>query len=209
MVSGQHMRHEKRKGMSGGARAAASAVLLLVIVGVVVLATSPSGCQSNGSIATTSDEEVQRELTARATDGTVIEKVTIDGRTFNLELVADAPSRLRGLGGRTEIAADGGMLFVFPESRGLAFVMRDCLVAIDVIFLDSEGVITAMHTMPPEDPKRDDETDFMYENRLKRYSSRFSAQFAIELAGGTKDGLNIKIGDRIALDVARLKRLAK
>ena len=41
-----------------------------------------------------------------------------------------------------------------------------------------------------------------YENRLKRYSSRFDAKFAIELKGGTLTGLSIKPGDQIDLDPA-------
>ncbi len=211
MVEGQHIRRVSGKKVNGVARAAATLVLLLVIVGVVVLSTGPSGCQANhdSSIATTSDAEVQRALTQRATNGKVFEQVKIAGREFWLELAADHPTRLRGLGGVTEIARDGGMLFVFPDARGRAFVMRDCLVPIDILFLDKDGYITAMHTMPVEEPQGEDESDFEYEDRLTRYSSRLAAQFAIEIRGGLKDELKVNVGDRIPLDVARLKKLAR
>jgi hypothetical protein len=43
---------------------------------------------------------------------------------------------------------DGGMLFVFPEPRMLSFWMYECLIDIDVIFLDASGTVTAIHRMP-------------------------------------------------------------
>ncbi|MBX3365362.1 MAG: DUF192 domain-containing protein [Phycisphaeraceae bacterium] len=145
------------------------------------------------------------------------ERVTLGGKTFLLELAADDATRVRGLSGRDEIAADGGMLFVFPRSQRLEFVMRDCLVDIDIIFVDGTGRITAMHEMKVEPPRREDEpkTDDprldRYEARLPRYSSRYDAQFAIELRGGTIATLSPRpeAGERVNLDVVRLKRLAR
>jgi uncharacterized membrane protein (UPF0127 family) len=182
---------------------------LVVLVAAIVLATTPIGCRSSGpdQIATTTDEEVGRVLGARAEGGP--EEVTIHGQTFTLDLAADNPTRMLGLGGRESIPENGGMLFVFPESRGLRFVMRDCPVPIDVMFLDPTGVVTAVHTMPPEEPQGPEETDFMYESRLAKYSSRFPAQFAIELKGGRIAELGVEPGDTIDLDLERLKRLAR
>lgn len=204
MADGPNM---KRKGSHMTRVIAGSA---LVILGVAIfLATTPIGCESNGSdsLATSTPEEVDRILTARAPEGK--ELLEIKGKVFTLDLAADNPTRMLGLGGRDSIPEDGGMLFVFPESRGLRFVMRDCPVPIDVAFVDARGVVTAVHTMPPEEPQRDDETDFLYEDRLAKYSSRFAAQFAIELKGGKFDELGVKAGDTIDLDLARLKRLAR
>ena len=148
-----------------------------------------------------------------------VESIKISGEWFHLELAADQPTRVRGLGGRDYLAPDGGMLFVFPQPQVLQFVMRDCLVPIDVIFLDATGRITAMHTMPvepPEPPQAEDETDEDYRSRriayelaLPRYTSRFSAQFAVELAGGTLDRLGLEPGQKLDIDLERLKTLAK
>ena len=204
MASGPNM---KRKGSHMTRVIAGSALVILFVA--VVLATTPIGCQSSGpdSLATSTPDEVDRILTAKADGGP--EVVKIKGKTFTLDLAADNPTRMLGLGGREVIPEDGGMLFVFPESRGLRFVMRDCPVAIDVAFLDPEGVVTAVHHMPPEEPQGPEETDMLYENRLAKYSSRFAAQFAIELKGGKMEELGIKAGDKIDLDLARLKRLAR
>lgn len=147
------------------------------------------------------------------------ERVTILGNTFTLELAADDASRFRGLSGRSDIPADGGMLFVFPD-RDVAeqsFVMRECPVDIDIIFLSPAGRVTAMHSMKAEEPRRADEPEPLvpggfdaYEARLKKYSSQGAAQFVIELRGGTLASrlAALKAGDKIEMDYRRLVDLA-
>ncbi len=152
------------------------------------------------------------------------EKVTVGGKTFTLELALDDQTRFRGLSGRTHIDADGGMLFVFPSARNSYFVMRDCPIPIDIIFLDPTGRVTAAHKMEPEEPRGADEKELSapypgapewtwvnekYEDRLKHYPSRYDAQFVIELAGGTLDSLKLREGDQVKLDVAALKKRAR
>ncbi|HZW11347.1 MAG TPA: DUF192 domain-containing protein [Phycisphaerales bacterium] len=151
----------------------------------------------------------------KSSAATNVESVMIDGEWFHLELALDPASRFQGLSGRTHIDEDGGMLFVFPRPAVQAFVMRDCPIPIDIIFLDPAGRIVAMHQMTVEEPRREDEPETgngatdKYEQRLKRYPSKFAAQFVIELAGGTLDDLEIAEGDLIKLDTEGLKARAK
>ena len=135
-------------------------------------------------------------------------QVVIDGRTFYLELALDEPSRVQGLSDRDFIAPDGGMLFVFTNSAVRQFVMRDCLVDIDIIYLDAAGRVVESHQMVVQ-PRNEGESDFAYEQRLQRYSSRFPSQFVIELAGGTLDEIEVKAGDKPECDLEGLKRRAR
>jgi uncharacterized protein len=135
--------------------------------------------------------------------------VNLDGTNYTLDIVADDATRERGLGGVSSLPENGGMLFVFPNSQKRAFVMRDCLIDIDIIFLDPVGRIVAMHHMPTETPKTDQETPQMYENRLTRYPSRFSAKFAIEIMGGRLERLNLKEGQQIQLDLEYLDSIVQ
>ena len=148
------------------------------------------------------------------------EKITIKGTTYTLELAADEQKRTKGLGERTELPEKGGMLFVFKRAATKQFLMRDCYMDIDIIFLDANGRITAFHHMPKEAPRGADEgvvgdwdprkpANRRYESRLKRYSSRGAAQFVIELAGGELEKLKPKVGEKIELDTDRLKALAR
>lgn len=136
-------------------------------------------------------------------------RITLDGETFELEIAADDASREQGLSGRESIDEDGGMLFVFPNAQVRRFWMKDCLVDIDIIYLDGRGYITAMHRMKAEPPRRDGESETAYENRLPLYSSVLPAQFAIELRAGWLDELDLEVDQRVDLDTDRLKRLAR
>lgn len=153
-------------------------------------------------------------------------KVTLGGRAFFLELAIDGETRFRGLSERTHIEEDGGMLFVFPASQVQVhgFVMRDCPIPIDIVYLDSAGRIVAFHEMKPLPPRAVDgsegragpEARFVdrrdnkkYEDRLVQYSSRFPTQFVIELKGGTIAPLKLKEGDKVEFDVEGLKKRAR
>lgn len=137
----------------------------------------------------------------------MIERVIIAGNSFNLEVAADSYSRIRGLMERASIEEDGGMLFVFKNEQAQQFWMGYCLFDIDVIFLDANGVVTATHEMKSELPIGDDESEISYRARMADYESVLPAQFAIELLGGWLARLNVNSGDKIALDLQRLKRL--
>ena len=151
-------------------------------------------------------------------------KIKIDGTEFELEMALTDETRFHGLSGRTEIPEKGGMIFVFQRPISTGFVMRDCPVPIDIIFLNAGGRITAMHAMQPEPPRSDAEkanlppfmgapewawTNPLYEGRLKKYPSRASAQFAIELKGGTLAKMNLKPGQLIEFDREALVKKAK
>jgi uncharacterized membrane protein (UPF0127 family) len=135
--------------------------------------------------------------------------VVVAGETFHLEPALDDVARTRGLMGRTEIPAGGGMLFVFPDARMQSFWMKECVVDMDIIFLDARGTVTAVHRMTIEPPRRDDETEREYERRLRRYTSVVPAQFVIELRAGTADRLGVRVDDRVPLDLPRLKAMAR
>jgi hypothetical protein len=137
------------------------------------------------------------------------EIVRIGGELFSLEPAFDDAARTRGLMDRDEIPRAGGMLFVFPDAQVRRFWMENCLVDIDLVFLDPRGRVTATHRMKREPPRRADESEDAYRARLPTYSSVHPAQFAIELATGSIARLGIRFEDRIELDLARLKGYAR
>ena len=137
------------------------------------------------------------------------ERVVMNGHTFWLEPALDEPTRVKGLGGRQSIAADEGMLFVFPRPAQLSFVMRDCFTDIDIAFLDPSGRVVATHEMKVEPPKGPQESQADYEQRLKQYPSRYASQIVIEVAPGVLKRLNVKPGDLVQLDAEGLKKRAR
>jgi hypothetical protein len=208
-----------QKQVNMGTILAVAAVFVLGVIGVMIGFGQPSTGKS-GSTAGSGKEETPKTA-----------PVVIEGRRFTLDLALDQETRFRGLSGKTEIKEDGGLLFVFPRVYpSLDFVMRDCPIPIDIIYLDAAGRIVSWHKMVPEPPRTEQEqptppkdasgkehpevpkwqwVNDAYEARLKKYPSKFSAQFAIELRGNTLDGLKLKAGDKVEMDVAGLKKLAK
>jgi uncharacterized membrane protein (UPF0127 family) len=137
------------------------------------------------------------------------ESITLDGRTFSLELANTPAGRQRGLMYRETIDPEGGMLFVFPYISVRAFWMGWCLTDLDIIFVGPSGRVTATHQMKEEPPQQPGETEQAYRDRLPDYSSRMPAQFAIELAGGTLDSIEVAFGDQLDMDWVRLAREAR
>jgi len=131
-----------------------------------------------------------------------VQRVEIGGEVFELELALTHATRFRGLSGREHIAPDGGMLFVFPREAERAFVMRECLVPIDILFLDPRGRVLNTHAMQVEPAGTP-------ESQLKRYASKGKSSLVIELAGGTVDRLGVEAGNTIALPTLELKRRAR
>lgn len=139
------------------------------------------------------------------------ETVRIKGEEFQLRLSVDDVSRERGLKHETSIPDHGGMLFIFPDGKvGMqSFWMHECLVDMDLMFLDRRGIVTATHRMKVEPARREGESETAYQQRLRKYPSGYPAQFAIELKAGTLDRLNIRVDDRLELDLPRLKGMAR
>lgn len=135
-----------------------------------------------------------------------VEEVYLADRLFELELALTPDQRAQGLMGREFMADDEGMLFVFPDEppypAEVSFWMKDCLMPIDIIFIDREGIVSAIHEMQPPEPGTPDED-------LPVYSSSGPVQFAIELRGGLASELGLEVGDFIELRREFLMDLAQ
>jgi len=132
--------------------------------------------------------------------------VEIAGELFELELASDPATRMRGLGGRLSLPHNGGMLFVFERRRVLAMVMRDCVIPLDVAFLDPAGRVLAIHEMSVEPPRGPNESRRDYDSRLRIYPSVLPALFAVETAGGRMRELGLEVGEQLVFDAAGLAK---
>lgn len=111
---------------------------------------------------------------------------TRDGGThrFTVELATTADERGQGLMYRRELAADHGMLFVYPRPRDVAMWMKNTYLPLDMLFIDAAGRVVriAEETVP-----------------LSRevISSGERVLAVLEVPAGTAERLGLAPGDRV------------
>ena len=111
----------------------------------------------------------------------------IGPQNFSLEIADNVYLLGKGLSGRKELCSKCGMLFIFPFEAVQTFWMKDTLIPLDIIFINSNGQITKIVTAQPETNKNDFE--------LTLYQA--SAKYIIEVNAGTSEKIGLKIGDQI------------
>jgi uncharacterized protein len=75
-----------------------------------------------------------------------------NGESLSLRIADSESERTQGLSGVNDLAADEGMLFLFPEHRTQGFWMKDMLISLDIIWIKDQKVIGMELGVEPEDP---------------------------------------------------------
>jgi len=75
--------------------------------------------------------------------------VVLDGHKISVE-IADSPiERQQGLMYRESLCDDCGMLFIFEMEANYSFWMKNTLIPLDMVFIDSEmNVVDVLHAQP-------------------------------------------------------------
>ena len=110
---------------------------------------------------------------------------TSSGIEIRVEVADTSRKRSLGLGKRTELKKDWGMLFVFENSKKHRFWMKDMQFDLDIIWLDNYRIVHILRNVQPvisgekptilEPPK--------------------PANFVLEIASGRASELGLKQGD--------------
>ncbi len=112
--------------------------------------------------------------------------VTRDGvrHDFMVEMALTADQQTVGLMFRPSVPADGGMLFDWGAPRDSAMWMRNTITSLDMVFINADGTIRriAERTVPLS---------------LASIESRGPVRATLELAAGTAQRLDIRVGDKV------------
>lgn len=136
--------------------------------------------------------------------------VKIGGEWFTLETAYTLEKRAKGLMHRESVPENGGMIFIFNDARERSFWMKNCLVDIDILYLDRANRILTAYRMKAQPPQGEDESELEYEDRIRRtgdYPSNGPSQIVIELKAGKIAELGLRRGQKIDLDPDHLKTL--
>jgi len=116
-------------------------------------------------------------LTLTKSDGSFIKKIDI-------EFAEDDYERETGLMHRSSMKSLQGMLFIFDEERLQNFHMKNTLIPLDLIFIDSnKKVVSFAENAKPLD--------------LTSLPSQVSAKYVLEINGGLSEEWIIEIGDTV------------
>lgn len=123
------------------------------------------------------------------------DRVCFDGTCFQVEVATTEAQRTQGLMHRAALPADTGMLFIFGAERPYSFWMKNCLISLDIIWMDySRRIVHIEQDVPP-----------CQEEPCPSYRPAGSALYVLEVNAGTTAQLGIAVGD---LAEFRLKSLS-
>ena len=112
--------------------------------------------------------------------------ITRDGtrHEFLVEMAIEPSHQMIGLMFRPSVGANEGMLFDWGTPRESAMWMRNTITALDMVFITQDGRIhrIAERTVPLS---------------LATVESRGPVRATLELAAGTAERLNLRVGDRV------------
>ncbi len=115
--------------------------------------------------------------------------IILGGKKVLVEIADNEQERATGLMHRTSLPENQGMLFVFDSSYPYAFWMKNTLIPLDMIFINSENKIIDIVTAPPcgADP-------------CPTYSPREPARSVLEVNAGFSRNNNISRGDIVQIE---------
>ena len=145
------------------------------MLGMAAAALALTACSGTGAAGGTASAE-QSEAGLDLIPLTITQGPNV--HRFTVEVARTPEEQAQGLMFRTELGADRGMLFPFPQPKFAAFWMRNTLIPLDMIFVRTDGTIDriAENTVPQsEEP----------------VASGGEVAAVLELAGGTTARLGI------------------
>ena len=111
---------------------------------------------------------------------------SVIGRIF-VEVPDDREEFARGLMFRNHLPWNAGMLFAFDEEEIRRFWMKNTLIPLDMIFVDSSSkIIDIKENVPP-----------CKQEECPTYPSKEPAQYVLEVNAGFVQEKGVKIGDRL------------
>ncbi len=166
--------------LSRSSRVLGGCILLFIVQLLLV------GCATTQSPATSPTAIVSNIATIPST-GTILpitSKITIGGKSLNLEIARSPQEQATGLMYRPALPDDRGMLFPMTPARPVTFWMKNVPVALDMVFL-YQGKVKAIAPSVPSCTTPD----------CPVYGPQGDVDNVLELRSGRALELGIKVGD--------------
>jgi uncharacterized membrane protein (UPF0127 family) len=113
-------------------------------------------------------------------------ELRVAGERFTLEIADELDEQQLGLMGRSELPADGGMVFRWDDVAERSFYMKDTLIPLDLIAIEDDKVVSVASMVPCE------QTPCIT-------TKTAPASEVVEINGGLAEELGIEVGDRATI----------
>lgn len=133
----------------------------------------------------------------RASGPAVLQKIPLsfpNGRIILVDVVDTPEGRERGLMFRKGLPKDYGMLFVFPETMGLSFWMKNTWVSLDIVYIGGDKRVARVHRRVKPSMEKTSDQD------VARVSG--TGRYVLELPAGTADRLGLAEGQELKFEAA-------
>ena len=114
--------------------------------------------------------------------------VIINNYTINVELALTNEERQKGLMGKEILNDNDGMLFIFENEEIHEFWMKNMIISLDIIWINSDGEVVHVEKQVPP-----------CEENCDIYSPLLPAKYVLELSSGSAERLIIENGTEIQL----------
>lgn len=152
-------------------------LLLLVCISLL-------NCKSKN--ANKNFESIQQDFSFTKEGELYLIKATGDTiQKLDIEFARDEYERETGLMHREQMEANQGMLFIFEEEAQRGFFMKNTLIPLDLIYIDSKQKIVSF----AENAQPLDETTL---------PSQVPAQYVLEINAGLSEEWGLDIGDSVS-----------
>jgi uncharacterized membrane protein (UPF0127 family) len=119
------------------------------------------------------------------------QKVLLQGQVFHVEVAITENQKELGLGNRSALAADAGMLFVYDHKEQYRFWMKGMHFPLDFVWLDGNKIVDLTRNVPA--PRS--VTDMPYVIAPMQAVDKI-----LEVNAGVIDKLGLKVGDTVTFD---------
>lgn len=119
-------------------------------------------------------------------------EITLPRGTVYAEVADTQASRTQGLSGRSGLALDEGMLFVFDYSGKYGFWMKDMLFPIDMVWINEDGVV--VHVVRNATPE-----SYFGHNPPETFVNVPDAKYVLEVASGQADKFGLYLGTKVKI----------
>jgi uncharacterized membrane protein (UPF0127 family) len=115
-------------------------------------------------------------------------RVCFGQECFSVELALTPEQQAFGLMNRTHLDPDRGMLFVFPQEGIYGFWMKDTLIPLDMVWMDSNGTVVFV--------KEDAQPCGL---ECPTINPGVQARYVLEVKAGVSGRIGLEVGDRAVL----------